>query len=46
MKNAVEMGSSAMIYMLIFINISSGIQKLIGGGFKTHRQHADCISLL
>jgi hypothetical protein len=29
MKYAVEMGSDAMIYMPSFINIGSGIQKLI-----------------
>jgi hypothetical protein len=32
MKYAVEMGSGAMIYVPDFINICSGIQKLIGGG--------------
>jgi hypothetical protein len=32
MKYAVEMGSVAMIYIPSFIKISSGIQKLIGGG--------------
>jgi hypothetical protein len=31
MKYAVEMGSGAMIYILSFINIGSGVQKFIGG---------------
>jgi hypothetical protein len=31
MKNAVEMGSVAIIYIPSFIKIGSGIQKLIGG---------------
>jgi hypothetical protein len=31
MKYAIEMGSGAMIYILIFIKIGSAIQKLIGG---------------
>jgi hypothetical protein len=31
MKDAVEMGSGAMIYIPSFIKIGSGIQKLIGG---------------
>jgi hypothetical protein len=42
MKYAIEMGSGAMIYKPSFINIGSGIQKLIR---STHRQHGDCISL-
>jgi hypothetical protein len=46
MKYAIEMGSGAMIYMLRFIMIGSGIQKLIGGNSQTHRQHGDRISLL
>jgi hypothetical protein len=33
MKYAVEMSSAAMIYILSFIKIGSGIQKLIGVGF-------------
>jgi hypothetical protein len=37
MKYAVEMGSSAMIYIPSFIKIGSGIQKFIRG---IHR-HAD-----
>jgi hypothetical protein len=31
MKYTVKMGSDAMIYIPSFINIGSGIQKLIGG---------------
>jgi hypothetical protein len=30
MKYTVKMGSGAMIYILNFINIGSGIQKLLG----------------
>jgi hypothetical protein len=37
MKYAVEMGSSAVIYIPSIIKIVSGIQKLMGGG-DTHRQ--------
>jgi hypothetical protein len=36
MKYAVEMGSGAMIYIRSFINIGSGIQKLIRQGSQTH----------
>jgi hypothetical protein len=36
------MGSGAVIYVPSFINIGSGIQKLIEG---IHRQHCDLISL-
>jgi hypothetical protein len=32
MKSAVEMGSETMTYVPSFINISSDIQKLMGGG--------------
>jgi hypothetical protein len=46
MKCAVDMGSSAMIYIPSFIKIGSGIQKLIGGGTQTHRQLGDRRSLL
>jgi hypothetical protein len=46
MKYAVEMDSSAMIYIPSFIKIGSGIQKLIWGVPKTHRQHGDHINLL
>jgi hypothetical protein len=42
MKYAIEMGSSAIIYIPSFMKIGSGIQKLIGG---IHRQHGDLISL-
>jgi hypothetical protein len=44
MKYAVEMDSGAMIYIPSFIQIGSGIQKLMRGG-GIHR-HADSISLL
>jgi hypothetical protein len=40
-KYAVEMGSGAMIYIPSFINIGSGIQKLIGG---IHR-HTDSMEI-
>jgi hypothetical protein len=43
MKYAVEMGSSAMIFIPSFIIIGLGILKLIGG---IHRQHGDLISLI
>jgi hypothetical protein len=33
MRNAVEMGSGAMIYILSFIMIGFGIQKFIWGGY-------------
>jgi hypothetical protein len=47
MNYAVEMGSSAMIYIPNFIKIGSGIQKLLRGIYiQTHRQHGDLISLL
>jgi hypothetical protein len=46
MKYAAEIGSGAMIYIPSFINIGSGIQKLIGGDTQKHRQHGDLISLL
>jgi hypothetical protein len=38
MKYAIEMGSGAMIYIPSFINIGSGIQKLIRGNKETQRQ--------
>jgi hypothetical protein len=44
MKYAVQMGSGTIIYIPSFINIDSGIQKLIGR--DTHRQQGDLISLL
>jgi hypothetical protein len=37
MKYAVELDSGVMIYIPVFINIGSGIQKLLGGG-DTQRQ--------
>jgi hypothetical protein len=47
MKYAVEMDSSAVIYIPIFIKIGSGIQKLIRSIHRhTDRQHDDLISLL
>jgi hypothetical protein len=45
---AVEMGSGAMIYILSFIQIGSGIQKLIGGIHiytHTYEKEVDLISL-
>jgi hypothetical protein len=36
-KCAVEMGSDAMIYVLSFIRIDIGIQKLIGRWGEIHR---------
>jgi hypothetical protein len=39
MKYAVEMGSGAMIYILSFIKIGSGIKKLIRGEYR----HTDSI---
>jgi hypothetical protein len=36
----------AMVYVLNFIKIYPGIQKLIRGDSLTHRQHGDLISLL
>jgi hypothetical protein len=44
MKYAVEMGSGAMIYIPSFINIGSGIQKLMGDT-QTHIQHGNIISI-
>jgi hypothetical protein len=40
------MGSGAVIYVPSFIQIGSGVQKLIGGYTDTHRQQRDLISLL
>jgi hypothetical protein len=37
---AVEMGSGAMIYILSFIKIGSGLQKLSGG-----RGYTDCMEI-
>jgi hypothetical protein len=42
MKYAVEMRSGAMTYIPSFINIGSGIQKLIGG--KDSQAHSTVIS--
>jgi hypothetical protein len=38
MKYAVEMGSGVIIYILSFIKIDSGIQKLMGGGGNRHTE--------
>jgi F0F1-type ATP synthase alpha subunit len=46
MKYAAEIGSVAMMYIPSFINIGSGIRKLIVGDTQTHRQDGDGISLL
>jgi hypothetical protein len=47
MKYAIEMGSGAMIYITGFINICSGIQKLVrGGGIDGDTQHNDFMRLL
>jgi hypothetical protein len=40
MKNAVEMGSNAAIYIPSFIEIGSGVQKFMG---EIRRQHGDRI---
>jgi hypothetical protein len=47
MKYAVEMGSGVTIYSYIpsFIQIGSGIEKLMRRGTQTHRQHGDKIGL-
>jgi hypothetical protein len=45
MKYAVEMISVAMIYILNYIHIGSGIQMLIRGG-QAHRQQVDLLSLI
>jgi hypothetical protein len=34
------------MYMPSFVNIGSGVYKLIRVVKQTHRQHGDCISLL
>jgi hypothetical protein len=44
-NDAIEMGSGAVIYVPSFIQIGSGIQKLIGGDTQTHRQPGDAVSL-
>jgi hypothetical protein len=43
MRDAIEMGSGAMIYMPSFIKTDSGIQMLM---WRIHKQHGDLISLL
>jgi hypothetical protein len=40
------MGSGAVIYVLSFIKIGSGVQKLMGGYTQTLGQQGDLISLL
>jgi hypothetical protein len=41
------MGSGAVIYIPSFIQIGSGVQKLVGDGdSQTHRRHGDLICLL
>jgi hypothetical protein len=45
MKYAVETSSGAMIYIPSFIKTGGGIQKLMGGDLRTHKQHGDLISL-
>jgi hypothetical protein len=45
MKYAVELGLGAMTYIPSFINIGSGIKKLIGEDTQTNRQERDRISL-
>jgi hypothetical protein len=37
MKYAIEMGSSAMIYIASFINTDSGFQKLMKGYLQTQK---------
>jgi hypothetical protein len=48
MKYAVEMDSDTMIYIPSFIQIGSGIQKLIrtGRAIRRHRHYGDPTSLL
>jgi hypothetical protein len=46
MKYAVEMSSSAMIYIPNFIKIGSSIRKLRVGDTQMHWHHGDLISLL
>jgi hypothetical protein len=45
-KYTFEIGSVAMIYISSFIEIDSGIEKVIGGYTQIHRQDGDRISLL
>jgi hypothetical protein len=46
-KHAIEMGSSAMIYILSFIKVGSGIQMLMIGVYRhwTHRENGNHKSL-
>jgi hypothetical protein len=46
MKYTTGKGSGAMTFIPRFINIGSGIQKLIREDSQTHRQHGDHISPL
>jgi hypothetical protein len=46
MKHAFGIGSGAVIHSPSFMQIGSGIQKLIGGDTQAHRQHGELISLL
>jgi hypothetical protein len=46
MKCAVEMSSGVLIYILSFVKIGSGFQKLIRGDTQAHRQHGNRIHLL
>jgi hypothetical protein len=46
MEYAVEMGSSAIIYIPSFRKIGSGTQKVDRGDTQTYREHGDRISLL
>jgi hypothetical protein len=45
MNYTVEMGSSAMIYIVSFIKIGSATQKLIMGDTHRHREKGDLIRL-
>jgi hypothetical protein len=46
MKYAVQMGSDTMIYIPSFIEVGSGITKLIEKDSQVHRHHGDHISHL
>jgi hypothetical protein len=46
MKQAVEIGSGAMMYISSFIKTDSAIQKSIEGYTNTDRENGHCISLL
>jgi hypothetical protein len=45
MKDAIDMGSDAMLYVPGFIKIRSGFQKLWGVYTQIYRQDRDLISL-